>query len=152
MNEIEKKNNRQSMIIVICGLVVAALIAAGVAVVLNNLPRSLGTSDTSVTEVKTIFNRDLIGTWHSADQVFSAKITNGEIDLRLNANGGDMALWYGTFDSNPKQTGVIIKSVSVPGHIYWSSEKEKDFTYVSDRLTFKFSAAEVSKTVELVRG
>lgn len=148
----EKINRRQNTIVVVCGLVLAVLVTAGAIVALNNLPRSLGTSDTSVTEVKTIFNQDLTGTWHSKDGTFSAKITNGEIDLRVNGNGGNAVLWYGTFDSNPKQAGAVVESHPVFGHNYWSNEKSKKFTYNEDRLTFDFSAAEVTKTVELVRG
>lgn len=148
----KKKLNRQSTIVVVCGLVLAALATLGVIVVLNNLPRSLGTNSTDSSTSRVIFNQDLIGTWHSKDKTFSAEIANSEIDLRVNGNGGDAVYWYGTFDSNPKQDGSTIESLPVTGKLYLSTAQTKDFTYNEDHISFDFSAAGVTKTVELNRG
>jgi hypothetical protein len=152
MDENDKKIKRQSKIIVACGMVLAVLVLLGAIAVLNNLPRSLGTSSVDPSSVRVIFNRDLVDTWHSDDDLFSAKIDNGEIDLRVNGTGGNAVYWYGSFDSTPKQDGVVIHSIPVNGKVYLSSAATKDFTYHSDRLSFEFSAAGVTKTVELGRG
>lgn len=160
-----KNNTKRNLRVIVVALLVAVAIAIGGLLLIGattssgNMEKQFTTSvpfarlespDTGV--APPVMN--LNGTWMFATDkggVFEATVADKIIKIVMKApTGTSMVYWNGTFETYQSAGGQIVSQV-VEDKAVLSKSKTKNFTVGDDTLSFSYTAAGVTKTVELKR-